>query len=190
MHFRFSLHAAMLCKRAKRRLDIFPWASDTDEEERAQQQQQRMQPDTRKSIGPSDVVKGSISYDFAPDHVQAGKVLAHCQNCIQRLRFAVGEGSLKIVIYKIGITHDCTARFELYKAHNWTRMVVMASSEDLGLIEMLEAALISHHNRGVQCRNVLLGGEGMRDKDFSPKFRPPFYCYCVAARADLPKWII
>ena len=181
----------MLGRRAKRGLDIFPWASDTEEDEHVQQQR-RMRPEATnlENIRPSNAAMRNISYDLSPDHSQAGKVLAHCQNCIQKLRFSTGEGSLKIVIYKIGISHDCSARFELYKVHNWTRMLVMASSEDLGFIEMLEAALISHHNHRVQCRNISLGGEGMRDQDFNPKFRGPFYCYCVAARADLPRWVL
>ena len=181
----------MAGKRPKQSLEaIFPWGSDTEEEEHTLQRTPPAAINV-ENIRPRDdaLALGSISYDLARDHSQAGKVLAHCQNCIQKLRFATGQGSLKIVIYKVGITHDCSTRFELYKSHNWTRMLVMARSEDLGFIEMLEAALISHHNHRVQCRNVLMGGEGMRDQEHNPKFGPPFYCYCVAARADLPKWV-
>ena len=165
-------------------LDIFPWGSDTENEEQPQQEQ--MAPAAMKV---TLATPHCICYDLAPMSL-AGKVLAHCQNCVQKLRFNTGQGSLQVVIYKIGITHDCESRFELYKVHNWTKMVVMAESHDLGFIEMLEAALILQHNRRVQCRNIQLGGEGLRDKNLAPKFKPPFYCYCVASRADVPRWVV
>ena len=94
-----------------------------------------------------------------------------------------------MAIYKIGITHDCESRFQLYQKNGFSKMLVMCSSDELGFIEMLEAALISHHKERLQCRNVLPGGEGMRDKSLGAKFEAPYYCYCVAARADLPKWV-
>lgn len=118
----------------------------------------------------------------------AGKVLEHCQSVIRRLR--VEAGGLELVIYKIGITHECSSRFELYRQRGWDRMTIMFKSDNLALVEMLESALIAHHRDTKQCRNVARGGEGMRDKNFNPKFDPPYFCYCVIARADRPRWVI
>ena len=81
-------------------------------------------------------------------------------------------------------------RFQLHKEKGWDRMVVMYQSDELGAIEMLEAALISQHCHLKQCRNVLRGGEGMRENMFQPKFEPPYFCYCVSARADRPRWVV
>ena len=97
---------------------------------------------------------------------------------------------MQLVLFKIGITHAYAARFELYKDKGWDRMVTIHKSNDLGQIEMLEAALISHHCKEQQCRNVLKGGEGMRDKSSNPKFAPPYFCYCVLARADQARWVL
>ena len=94
------------------------------------------------------------------------------------------------MIYKIGITHDCSSRFELYKEKGWDQMTVMYTNDNLGLVEMLEAALISHHSGTKQCRNVARGGEGMRDRSLNPKFDPPYFCYCVVARADRARWVL
>ena len=97
---------------------------------------------------------------------------------------------MQLVIYKIGITHDCVSRFGLYQEKGWDLMAILYKSEELGLIEMLEAALISHHGHARQCRNVLKGGEGLRDKTCNPKFKPPYFCYSVFARADRARWVL
>ena len=115
-------------------------------------------------------------------------LLHHCETVIKKLRMQTG--GLQLVIFKIGITHECSRRFQLYKEKGWDRMVVMYQSDELGAIEMLEAALISQHCHLKQCRNVLRGGEGMRDNMFQPKFEPPYFCYCVSARADRPRWVV
>ena len=118
---------------------------------------------------------------------QAGKVLAHCQAGIDRLRYATG--GMQLAVYRIGITHDAYARFELYKQHGWSKMLVLFQTTELAQVEMLEAALISHHAHMKLCRNILKGGEGMRDKMFNAKFDGPYVCYCVLARADQGRWI-
>ena len=177
----------------KRAIDcIFPWGSDTESDADAS-------PSPPKSLARAGCCKvarhtketsvlSGISYDliFAGPQ-QAGKVLAHCQACVRALQAKTGGESL--AIYKIGITHNCESRFELYQSNGFSTMIVMCSSNELGFIEMLEAALISHHKERLQCRNVLPGGEGMRDKCLNAKFEAPYYCYCVAARADLPIWV-
>ncbi|CAE7621704.1 unnamed protein product [Symbiodinium sp. CCMP2592] len=100
-----------------------------------------------------------------PKPKKRGKKIARA---IHKLRMETGGESL--AIYKIGITHDYEDRFQLYRKNGWTKMLIMFQSSDLGSVEMLEAALISHHAHLQQCRNVLRGGEGMRDKTFNPKF--------------------
>ena len=163
---------------------IFPWGSDSEEDESPRSRS----PCDRKSLHHDTYVSDGIQYSLLPGTAQSGRVLAHCMDCIQKLREATGGQSL--AIYKIGITHNCQRRFELYKVNGWGKMLVMFETADLGLLEMLEAALISHHRSNVQCRNVLKGGEGMRDVLGKPKFQAPFYCYCTAARADLPRWVV
>ncbi len=188
----------------KRPIDaIFSWGSDSDTEEdnpalqlqeiRGKAEGQRQEPcQADKCRGPKQArhaanVPAGVSYQLAAQNLQAGKVLQHCLACVRKLRMATGGESL--AIFKIGITHNCEARFERYECDGWNKMLVMFESDELGAIEMLEAALISHYQDLIQCRNVCLGGEGMRDKAFRPKFEPPYFCYCCAARADLPRWV-
>ncbi|CAE7369766.1 unnamed protein product [Symbiodinium sp. CCMP2456] len=90
------------------------------------------------------------------------------KDCVEKLRRETGGESL--AIFKIGITHDCTPRFQLYESNGYTKMLVMHTSNELATIEMLESALIAIYGRKVQCRNVQLGGEGMRNRYFEAKF--------------------
>ena len=64
-------------------------------------------------------------------------------------------------------------------------MLIMHQTNELGEVEMLEAALILHERVKKQCRNVLKGGEGMRDKDFHPKFDP--HIIATASPLELTK---
>ena len=170
----------------KRVLPIFPWDSDSENESLCSIE---TPPSPENTQGPAErtATFHGIKYDLLPEETFTGKIFAHCQACVEKLRATTGGEAL--AIYKIGITHDCEARFQLYEANGWSKMLVMFRSSDLGLIEMLEVALISHHKGRVQCRNKLPGGEGMRDKLFNAKFEPPYFCYCTAARADLPRWV-
>ncbi|CAE7838701.1 unnamed protein product, partial [Symbiodinium necroappetens] len=169
---------------------LFPWGSDDEEEEEAAFHRSRS---PRKEFSGSrdtlvlEVDNASRIIWKLPNHVAlAGRILEHCQAVIHRVRLETG--GLELAIYKIGITHDCCARFELYRAKGWDQMVVMHECPDLGSVEMLEAALISHHRGTKQCRNISKGGEGMRDKLYKPKFDPPYCCYVVSARADRARW--
>ena len=172
-------------RRRKDPLDsIFPWGSDSDCDDQDERSRSPVQP---KSLQSKYSCNG-IHYSLLRGNAHAGIVLAHCMACIQQVRYATGGESL--AIYKIGISHNCENRFELYKSNGWSKMVVMFESSDLGLVEMLEAALISHHRENTACRNILKGGEGLRDGRFNPKFDPPYFCYCTAARADVPRWVI
>ena len=171
--------------------ELFPWGSDTDEEDdrsRSPPPDLVMDPRSSKTQEPEELEDGCIFYMLPTCRLLAGKVLQHCEAVIKKLRMQTG--GLELVIFKIGITHECSRRFKLYKEKGWDRMVVMYQSDELGAIEMLEAALISRHCHLKQCRNVLRGGEGMRDNMFQPKFEPPYFCYCVSARADRPRWVV
>ena len=169
---------------------LFPWGSD-DEEERQRSRSPRGL-DVKASSCSSEPLESDDSscllWKLPNRPLLAGRVLEHCQKMIHRLRLEAG--GTELVIYKIGITHDCSSRFELYKEKGWDQMTVMYRSDNLGLVEMLEAALISHHSGTKQCRNVARGGEGMRDRSLNPKFDPPYFCYCVVARADRARWVL
>ena len=177
--------------------ELFPWGDDPEEQTNSTaepQQTQRLMDHPKppawqsqgRSQGPGLEGHG-LHWMLPRSFSQAGKVLAHCQSAIQKLRLATG--GTELAVYKIGITHEFRARFELYQKNGWTKMLIMHQTNELGEVEMLEAALILHERVNKQCRNVLKGGEGMRDKDFHPKFDPPYYCYCVSARADQGRWI-
>ena len=70
-------------------------------------------------------------------------------------------------------------------------MSCIHASNSLAQIEALEACLIHHYvdKSPGQCRNVLLGGEGMRKKSGLPKAPPPYFLYAVAADASQMKRI-
>lgn len=159
---------------------MFPWGSDSDTE--PQGSELKMQPKWglhhRATLGAEGVHIREIPYEKN----QAGKVLHHCLDAIASLRSATGGDQL--ALFKIGITHDYHSRLKLYRERGWQKMLVMFSSPELGQIEMLEASLILHFRGLQQCRNICKGGEGMRTSSFTPKFNPPYVCYCVAARAD------
>ena len=168
--------------------ELFPWGSDENDNEDRSRSPPCLVPRDSETREPEMLEDGRIFYMLPSCRLLAGKVLQHCESVIKKLRMQTG--GLQLVIFKIGITHECSRRFELYKENGWDRMVVMHQSDELGAMEMLEAALISQHCHEKQCRNILRGGEGMRDKMFQPKFDPPYFCYCVSARADRPRWVM
>ena len=135
--------------RQKRPIDaIFPWGSDSETDDELNIAAAKCLPDLpvkcdrkQPSIQTASIADG-ITYQYIPEHTQAGKVLAHCERCIEQLRRATGGESL--AIYKIGITHSCAPRFELYHTNGWDKDGLLCfQSNDLGTIEMLEAALIA-----------------------------------------------
>ena len=75
-----------------------------------------------------------------------------------------------------------------YLKQNFKQFVIVhkvTRTDLLGMLEMLEAALIAEfHDHGRCCRNKQLGGESMRDKSFEPRFPPPYFAYCVATNAS------
>ena len=112
-----------------------------------------------------------------------GYVLQHAKEQIDVFRRHVG---LQVCVYKIGITANPLVRFHSYKQSNYTLMRVIHISPDLGLIKMLEAALVDIHIGLTGCRNTRLGGDGPLN---SAKSKPPYCCYVVAAPADQKKRI-
>ena len=172
---------------------LFPWGDDLDEELPAQKgclcitSPSHPASAACESQGSKGLEIHGIHWMLPNSVLQAGKILAHCRDAVWKLRLATG--GTQLAVYKIGITHDCTSRFELYQKNGWTKMLVMYKGTELGQVEMLEAALISHEQINKQCRNIRRGGEGMRTKEFHSKFDPPFFCYCVSARADQGRWI-
>ena len=97
-------------------------------------------------------------------------------------------------MFKIGLTSDPLQRRTSYAAQNFQSFVVLhkvSKPELLGMLEMLEAALIAEfHDNERCCRNKQLGGESMRQKDFSPRFPPPYFAYVAATSAAQCKPIL
>ena len=106
----------------------------------------------------------------------AGTILQRCLSKVEHFRTKMNKS---LCVYKLGITADPCIRFFYYKEGNYTHMSLLHVSENLGTIQMLEAALISSHMFQKGCRNERLGGEG------PPAQVEPFYfVYIVGARAD------
>eukprot|EP00439_Symbiodinium_sp_Y106_P012257 s406_g1.t2 len=126
---------------------LFPWGSDDEREEDAALHRSRSPrkefSGSRDRLVVEEDSANPISWQLPNPAAQAGRILEHCQAVIHRVRLETG--GLELALYKIGITHECYARFDLYKAKGWDQMVIMHESPDLGSVEMLEAALISHH---------------------------------------------
>lgn len=115
----------------------------------------------------------------------SGKLLAHCKRQVIALREEIG---IRVCCFKIGITANPPQRFSSYVQKNYSCMWVIASSECLGTISMLEAALISEYQKHIGCKNQPeTGGEGALNR--SARAIPPFFCYITAGRADQARWV-
>ena len=115
----------------------------------------------------------------------AGKILSHCIQVVREIQQENGGKALSVI--KIGLTSNPFVRRESYARQNFKSFVVIhqtSRADLLGMLEMLEAAVIAEfYDNGRQCRNQLRGGESMRDKNFVPRFPPPYYVYCAATNA-------
>lgn len=119
------------------------------------------------------------------ERTTCGKILAHAKAQVTSLREGIG---IRLCIFKIGITSNPSVRFDWYLERGYTCMWVIAASDNIGLISMLEAALISEYGHHVGCKNKLnSGGEGALQR-CSP-IPPPFYAYVVGGRADQNRWV-
>ena len=58
------------------------------------------------------------------------------------------------------VTSNPVLRFNFYREGNYTHMTLLHVSSNLGLIQMLEAALIAANIDETGCRNQKYGGEG------------------------------
>ncbi|CAE7219602.1 unnamed protein product [Symbiodinium natans] len=80
--------------------------------------------------------------------------------------------SMSPVVFKIGITCTPLMRFRAYDREGYQQMHLLHVTEEPGLVQMLEAALISEFQERPGCRNVARGGEG-------PVGRAPYFAYLV-----------
>ncbi|CAL1165836.1 unnamed protein product, partial [Cladocopium goreaui] len=84
------------------------------------------------------------------------------------------------------MTSNPIQRYIPYLESGFTDMWVLTMSDSLDLINMLEAACISHFSLHVGCRNKNeSGGEGAQNRVSPPM--PPFYLYVTGGRADQPR---
>ena len=99
------------------------------------------------------------------------------QKCLWR--FATWSMSLGVCAYKVGIAHDTSARWVMYRDEEmWLFMDVMheGNPEECRLLEM---ELIGKVGKISGCYNILGGGEGIRAGNFEGKCS----CYVVYATA-------
>ncbi|CAE7446166.1 unnamed protein product [Symbiodinium sp. CCMP2592] len=116
----------------------------------------------------------------------AGKILRRCIDVVRKVRYE--NGGEQLCVFKIGLTANPVRRRASYRDQNFRNFVIIhqtCRSDLLGLMEMLEAAIIAEfYDAGCRCRNRQLGGESMRDRDQRPRFAPPYYAYCAATNAS------
>lgn len=116
--------------------------------------------------------------------VTCGKILSRAKAEVTSMREAIG---VRLCCFKIGITSNPPQRYASYIQRGFTRMSVLAISNSIDLISMLEAALISEFQQHVGCKNKWnSGGEGGLDKR---SLDPPFYAYVAGGRADQSRWV-
>ena len=115
-----------------------------------------------------------------------GKILAHAKAQITSMREWLG---IRLCIFKIGVTANPSCRFNWYLERGYTCMWVIAASDSLDLIHMLEAALISEFSKHVGCKNKSdSGGEGALNRTNTVSY-PPYYVYVAGGRADQHRWV-
>ncbi|CAE7662955.1 unnamed protein product [Symbiodinium sp. CCMP2592] len=183
----------MACIDPVTKMDIFPWTDSEDDMTVQNHSDNDMDvsgaswasASTREPPSPNSP-DSSFHLDerIIAETSLASKVLLHCLRVVDAVRTENGGASL--CVFKIGLTSNPVQRRASYLQQNFQNFVVIHKvwrPELLGMLEMLEAALIAQfHDNGRCCRNVRLGGESMRTKDFVPRFPPPYYAYCVAAK--------
>ena len=110
----------------------------------------------------------------------SGKILAHAKRQACAFREFLG---VQVSVFKIGVTAGPLQRFRDYVSVGFTHMWIIFQSEDLSLIHMLEAALISEFNQCPGCRNAPgTGGEGALNR--ANHAGPPYFVYISGGRAD------
>lgn len=112
----------------------------------------------------------------------AGTILQRCLLQVDQFRNKMNKN---LCVYKLGITAYPPLRFQFYQEANYTHMTLLHVSENAGVAQMLEAALIASNLSQVGCRNQRLGGEGPPTANHEPFH----FVYIVGARADSRKSI-
>lgn len=113
-----------------------------------------------------------------------GRILAYCKD--QVTSFRERTGGIRLCVFKIGVTADPVSRYQLYLKMGFTAMWLIAASNSVDLVHMLEAALVSEFHQHVGCRNKGgSGGEGALNR--TPCAPPPYYVYVTGGRADQPR---
>ena len=96
---------------------------------------------------------------FSLQNAIAGKVLLHAKRQIDAFREHMG---VSLCVFKIGVTSNPAERFLSYSVKHFAAMWVVYSGSDLGMVHMLEAALIlitkKHLAAGMQPTLVEKGG--------------------------------
>ena len=114
-----------------------------------------------------------------------GKILSHAKRQVAAFREWVG---FQLCVFKIGVTSNPPTRFADYVQKGFTAMWIIFAGDDVGIVHMLEAALISEFASGTGCQNMAeTGGEGALNRKASPSAGPPFYVYVTGGRADQPR---
>lgn len=115
----------------------------------------------------------------------AGKLLSYCKSKIICFRERIG---IRLCIFKIGVTSNPVPRFEMYKELGFSTMWILAISDSVDLVHMLEAALISEFHKHVGCKNREgSGGDGALNR--KPPAPPPYFVYISGGRADQARWV-
>ena len=180
----------------RQNLDIFPWSeSDNDDDDDddcvlspASSGNGIADLDMSDPLGCLEMNEGqlaALSMKLLPEWTTASKILWHCVKSINAIREQCGGPNL--CIFKIGLTSNPIQRREGYRQQNFKCFAVIHrvnTTHLLGMLEMLEAALIAEfHDEQRCCRNRQLGGESMRDRFHNPRFPPPYFAYVAATCA-------
>lgn len=109
-----------------------------------------------------------------------GKILAHARKQVVAFREYIG---INVCVFKIGVTANPERRIQSYLDKNFSSMWLICVHEEVGLVHMLEAALVAEFHQVSGCRNAAgSGGEGALNR--SNRESPPYYVYITGGRAD------
>ena len=170
------------------KLDIFPWSDsdcdpDTDRENANPLQLGHCS--SMRSAPETNMRELDLDIRVVDETLTASKILWHCIGVVNAVREE--HGGRQLCVFKIGLTANPAQRKRSYLQQNFKGFVIIhrvTQETLLGMLEMLEAALIAEfYDNQRCCRNKQLGGESMRNKLFEPRFPPPYFAYCAATNA-------
>jgi len=99
----------------------------------------------------------------------AGSALRRAKSIVEELLQREGPA-----VFKIGITCNPLNRWLAYAMDGYHQFHLLYATEESGVVQMLEAALIDSFQERSGCRNIARGGEG-------PVGKPPFFAYLALA---------